>query len=185
MALPLAAVKLVHPLPSADAAGGYRDVVIDRLALRDVPNAKTLLYNPAAKPVRFIPGTNTVIPWPTETAEEHKTHADDTVRLNVHSDTDAKPVLLSAPMPTSVIDELRGKYSRFRTRHTAAYIAAKEAQAGLGKRRDEVLGRLVKTPLQEFHERRLEGKRAAAPRALSVEQMAAIGEAVARERAGL
>lgn len=42
------------------------------------------------------------------------------------------PSLLRQPMPENVIDELRNKYSKFRTRHDDAYIAKKmqeEAEA--------------------------------------------------------
>ena len=49
----------------------------------------------------------------------------DTLRFEVEEKT-WTPTLLRAPMPDGVIDELRNKYSRFRTRHEPAYQHALE-----------------------------------------------------------
>ena len=53
--------------------------------------------------------------------EKIQTHADDTPRYDVDART-WTPTLLRAPLPFSVVDELRGKYSAFRTRHTREFM---------------------------------------------------------------
>ena len=59
----------------------------------------------------------------TRTRNENKdrTTASDTLRIDVDTQT-WTPTLLRAPLPGTVIDELRGKYSVFRTRHDADYL---------------------------------------------------------------
>ena len=51
----------------------------------------------------------------------------DTLRYEVDERT-WTPSLLREPMPGRVIDELRGKYSKFRTRHEADFVARIEAR---------------------------------------------------------
>ena len=51
----------------------------------------------------------------------------DTPRITTELET-WHPSLGMPPFPISVIDELRGKYSRFRTRHTDEYIAEQLAK---------------------------------------------------------
>ena len=41
------------------------------------------------------------------------------------------PTLIRALMPTGIIDELRNKYSRFRTRHDVGYLLSRERQREL------------------------------------------------------
>lgn len=53
--------------------------------------------------------------------EKTQTHPDDTPRYDVDART-WTPTLLRAPLPFSVVDELRGKYSAFRTRHTREFV---------------------------------------------------------------
>merc|ERR1711939_384049 len=103
---------------------------------------------------RLIPGTNTIIPWPEKADEYHEDFENDTLRLNVDEQT-FRPFLLHPPMPLSVIDELRNKFSRFRTRHDWDFIERKE----------------------------LEDEREEKRKDLSDEQLAKIGEVIAAERA--
>ncbi|KAL9097256.1 MAG: hypothetical protein Q9165_000683 [Trypethelium subeluteriae] len=68
------------------------------------------------------------IPWPKEEEEQEKEdHDSDTLRITVDQPTFV-PSLLRPPMPPSVLDELRNKYSKFRTRHDPEYIEAKQAE---------------------------------------------------------
>lgn len=55
-------------------------------------------------------------------APEVPEHEIDTLRYEVEARS-WTPALLSAPMPTPVIDELRNRYSKFRTWHEPEYIA--------------------------------------------------------------
>ncbi|KAK5149367.1 hypothetical protein LTS14_010975, partial [Recurvomyces mirabilis] len=106
-------VRLVYPLPDP-VTGVPRDVIIDRLIHMNYTFDKT--KKEWTKGDRVIPGTNTMIPWPETVPEETPDHDDDTLRITVEEQT-FRPFLLSPPMPLSVIDELRNRYSKFRTRH--------------------------------------------------------------------
>lgn len=59
--------------------------------------------------------------------QEDPTTDADTLRYEVDAQT-WTPTLLRAPLPTPVIDELRGKYSVFRTRHDEAFVKALQAK---------------------------------------------------------
>lgn len=54
---------------------------------------------------------------------KRQTEDGDTLRFEVEAAT-WTPTLLRAPMPGGVIDELRNKYSKHRTRHDAGYLLA-------------------------------------------------------------
>ena len=166
-------VRLVYPLPDPES-GVPRDVVIDRLDYirRRKVNDDDNEFE------RFIPGTNTIIPWPEKAEPDYETFESDTAAISL-DDRSFRPYLLAAPMPISVIDELRNKYSKFRTRHDAEYIEKKEAQAEREERR-KGLAKTMRTPLQELAEVRAKQKKAA-ERELSDEQLARIGEVIEKE----
>ena len=52
-------------------------------------------------------------------------------------------------MPPSVLDELRGKYSKFRTRHSEEFIAQKMEEERAEKERKQWEKLAMKTPTQE------------------------------------
>jgi large subunit ribosomal protein L24 len=73
------------------------------------------------------------IDWPEKEKTEEEDNEDDTLRITVDERTFV-PSLLTPPMPVSVLDELRNKYSKYRTRFDPEFIekkdrAAKEAEA--------------------------------------------------------
>lgn len=174
-------VKLVYPLPDPDT-GVPRDVVIERLEKVMIePTRADYDANPEPrKDARAIPGVRTIIPWPEVPAEEEEEdHPDDTPRIVVDEVT-FRPYLLYPPMPTSVIDELRNKYSKFRTRHTWEFEQKLEAETQREEKRSQ-LGKTMRTPLQELAELRARQK-AAEERELTPEQLAKIGEVMAGER---
>lgn len=173
-------VRLVYPLPDP-VTGIPRDVVIERLEGFRRPRNKRLAkgVEDGHKYERYIPGTNTVIPWPVAAETEEQSYDADTAIISVE-ETSFRPYLLAAPMPVSVIDELRGKYSKHRTRHDADYVEQKEAEvARMGRRKG--LGKTMRTPLQELAEVRAKQKKAA-ERELSDAQLAKIGEVIEREQ---
>ncbi len=61
---------------------------------------------------------------------------------------------MAEPFPAGVIDELRGKYSRFRSRHEDAYMAKLREKEESVKRREEVDKTRMITPMQEWAEMR-------------------------------
>lgn len=82
------------------------------------PDSKTPRYT------RYVSGLDIEIPWP---AEEEPTISDgdmDTPRMEVEASTFVAS-LAEPPMPSTVIDELRNKYSKFRTRHDPEYLKEK------------------------------------------------------------
>ena len=172
-AVPIEDVRLVYPLPDP-ATGVPKDVVIDRL----VPINRGL--EGKRKGDRVIAGTNTIIPWPEKPDKELQDHEDDTLRITVEEET-FRPMLLRPPMPMSVIDELRNKYSSFRTRHDWEF-EEKIRQIDARVERKKELSKTMRTPLQELAELRARQK-AAQEKELSDVHLAKIGEVIAQERA--
>ncbi|KAF7186372.1 hypothetical protein HII31_12303 [Pseudocercospora fuligena] len=159
-------VRLVFPLPDPET-GEPRDAIIDKLV--ETPMGS-----------RAIAGANTIIPYPTqEKGGDPPDYDDDTVRMSVEERT-FRPNLIRSPMPLSVIDELRGRYSRFRTRHEYEYVQKKEAEDAKVEARKGLI-KNMRTPLQELAELR-ERKKKEEERELSDEQLARIGEVIAMER---
>jgi large subunit ribosomal protein L24 len=127
---------------------------------------------------RYIKGTRTEIPWPEKKEPEHFDQIGDTRIMDVETRTYV-PTLLKPPFPLSVIDELRNKYSKFRTRHEPWYIAKVEAAE---KEKAEKEGRKILTPLQLLNKKIREEKKAKGPPVLSVEMMEHIGKVMAQNR---
>jgi len=170
-------VRLVYPLPDPET-GIPRDVIIDNLL--QINSTYDKVKKTWTEGDRVIPGTNTIIPWPEKQDETFEDHKDDTLRRTVDEQT-FRPFLLQAPMPMTVINELRNKYSKFRTRHDFDYIEKKMLEEETVERRKELL-KGMRTPLQELAEIR-EKQNSAKQKILTEDQLAKIGEVIARERA--
>lgn len=169
-------VRLVYPLPDKET-GIPQDVVIERLErVNEQWDAVKRVWD---KGERAIPGTNTLIPWPETIPAEEIDHEDDTLRISVEEET-FRPHLMFPPMPTTVIDELRNKYSKFRTRHDIEFQQKMEAIDAREEKRKGLIS-TVRTPLQELADMRAKQK-AAAEKQLTDEQLAKIGEVISSER---
>lgn len=176
VAIPYEDVRLVYPLPNEET-GIPQDVIIDRLErVNEQWDAVKRVWD---KGERSIPGTNTLIPWPESVSQEEIDHEDDTLRISVEEET-FRPHLMFPPMPTSVIDELRSKYSKFRTRHDLEFVQKMEAIDAREEKRKGLI-KNMRTPLQELADMRAKQK-AAAEKQLTDEQLAKIGEVIAAER---
>ncbi|KAH7319666.1 KOW motif-containing protein [Stachybotrys elegans] len=154
MPISIDSVRLVHPLTDPKT-GVTRDVIINELR-GTIPNMKSpnMSYDRweyGQKRDRIVPGLNVVIPWPEVTPPKFETTKADTIRENVEDRTFYYN-LLSPPMPESVLDELRNKYSKFRTRHEDWYVSQKEIEEAEKRRRQETI-KSMQTPLDEFHEK--------------------------------
>lgn len=180
--MPIQAVRLVHPLRDPDT-GKVRDVVINELQPRNI------IYDKPTGRVtwkRVVPGLNIEIPWPrafeeAERSELVQTLPDypcDTLRYDVERRTYV-PTLLKPPMPVEVIDELRNKYSKFRTRHEPEYIARKEEEAA-AKVAARKKAMTMQTPLKELNAKIRDEKRALGQPVLSDAMLAKIGELMFR-----
>ena len=144
--LPLSAVRLVAPLPHPQT-GALRDVIISALRLRRRTIAQLRGTDP---PERIIAGVLPAIsiPYPEEKKIEEKDNDCDTRRIEVE-DVTFTPTLTEPPMPGGVIDELRGRYSRFRTRHDEGWLEAKREEDRKEKIKQEWERLAMKSPVQE------------------------------------
>lgn len=184
MPLSIDSVRLVYPLRDP-VTGVIRDTIVRQL--KAVPprmessNMTIDRWRYGNKWDRIVPSLNTIIPWPETVAPQHNMTVADTGRDMVEERTFYYS-LTAPPMPDSVIDELRNRYSKFRTRHTPEYLAQKEAEAEAKKRRKETV-RTMQTPLEEFNEMQRALRDAAGEPELSEEMLAKIGEVMAKSKA--
>ncbi|KAF2720737.1 hypothetical protein K431DRAFT_285418 [Polychaeton citri CBS 116435] len=174
--IPIENVRLVYPLPDPET-GILRDVIVDRL--EPINREWDSIKRKHTAGERVIPGTKTIIPWPAAGEEQFEDAEDDTLRISVEEKT-FRPFLVHPPMPMSVIDELRGKYSKFRTRHDYDFVERMEAIDARGEKRKELI-KGMRTPLQELAEKRKEEK-PTQTRELSEAQLEAIGRVIAQEK---
>jgi large subunit ribosomal protein L24 len=172
----LTAVKLIFPLTDPET-GATRDVIV-----REIENGNIFhdRYTGTKSWTRYIAGLGIMIPWPKREPKEHKDYDCDTLRIDVESKTFV-PTLLKPPMPTSVIDELRNKYSVFRTRHDEEYIQKKMQES----EEEEALKKSVSTmrsPIHEVNKRDRKLRKALGKGQLTEEMLAKIGEVMARNK---
>ncbi|KAM0795077.1 hypothetical protein BDR22DRAFT_872599 [Usnea florida] len=205
LGIPLSSVRLVAPIRDPNT-GIETDKIISRLiplpseaktAIRREFAAGTITEEDMRRRLRSrsVPGSKDVygswveIPIPPKSGRDKKPprsereeHENDTLRYEVE-ETTWTPTLLRAPMPGTVIDELRNKYSRLRTRHTADYEqrlkdraarqAAYEAWVATGG------GGIMVTPRQEAREAARQRAKEKGRPALEREVLERIGEAMA------
>ncbi|KAI1637062.1 hypothetical protein F4809DRAFT_606039 [Biscogniauxia mediterranea] len=176
MPIPISSVRLVHPIQDPET-GVIRDVIINRLVHGSFIHDR---QSGEKRWDRIVPGLNVSIPWPPKPEEDIKDYKGDTLRIDVEERT-FTPTLLTPPMPESVIDELRGPYSRFRTRHQPEYIARLEAEEQAKRDRQKLMDSM-RTPLQEFHRAERANKKKKGKPRLTLEMLEKIGEVIARNR---
>jgi large subunit ribosomal protein L24 len=174
--VPINTVRLVVPLTD-EATGVTRDVIVKKVASTKpwfdrVTNHKRW--------TRIIPGLNIKIPWPKTEPRVEEDQSDDTLRIDVEAKT-FLPYLLTPPIPGGVIDELRNKYSAFRTRHDPEYIAAKMEEDRL-KEEKKKESEKMRTPLKEINRRERKLRKAKGKATLTPEMMENIGKLIAQKR---
>jgi large subunit ribosomal protein L24 len=184
MPLPISSIRLVYPITNPET-GITKDTIINELKAvapkMDSPNMNYNRWHFGNKWDRVVPSLNMVIPWPETTAPEYETTASDTIRETLEERTFYYN-LLSPPMPETVIDELRNKYSKFRTRHEPWYIQKKEAEVAAKQKRADLL-KTMQTPLAELHEKKRAAKAALGEPELSEEMLQKLGEVIAKNKA--
>lgn len=172
----LASVRLVFPLKNEET-GETRDVIIKRIVSGNIwadRQART------AKWSRFIDGLNIKIPWPKREPKVFEDQSSDTLRLDVEVKSFV-PTLLRPPMPSSVIDELRNKFSIFRTRHDQEYIEKKMAEDCEKERREKMSKKMV-SPLREANRKARKERRKLGRGKLTPEMLEKLGEHIAQKR---
>lgn len=175
--IPFQSVRLVYPLKHPET-GVLRDVIIKKIVNTKIWHDK---FTGKTKWQRMVPGLNVIIPWPKQEPKEPAKDNDcDTLRKDVDSKTFV-PSLLRAPMPTTVIDELRNKYSIFRTRHDEEYIAAKVAEDQEKEDRKK-MAEQMRTPLKDVNRRERKLRKAKGKGQLTPQMLRRIGEVMAKKR---
>ena len=177
MRIPISAVRLVHPIKDPKT-GVVKDVIIDKLARSKVKWDRHTGHRVWR---RFIPGLNITIPWPARDRPERKDQPADTPQVDVSLQSFI-PTLLRPPVPDSLIDELRNKFSRFRTRHEAWYVAKKERAEELKHERRASVD-TMRTPVEEFNRQQRLLRKARGQPVLSDEMLVKIGEVIAKNKA--
>ncbi|CAI7614710.1 unnamed protein product [Penicillium glandicola] len=123
-AFPVSFDDIRHVIPLEDTETGKMQNVIVQHAYAAGPYVERGDHSKLPRFTRYVSGLDIEIPWP---AEEEPVITDgdmDTTRMAVETST-FTPTLEQPPMPSTVIDELRNKYSRFRTRHDPEYLREK------------------------------------------------------------
>ena len=115
-------------------------------------------------------------------AEEEKVKdtPSDTLRLEVEQKSFV-PTLLRPPMPTSVIDELRNKYSIFRTRHDPEYIEKKMKEEEEDEEKRKLIAKM-RTPIKEINRLEKKMNKAKGKGKLTEEMFERIGQVIAEKR---
>jgi large subunit ribosomal protein L24 len=185
-------VRLIYPLPDKKT-GEFRDTIIDQLDY--VPTVKTPFVGNAAsktareifdqdqkRGLRVIHGTNIAIPWIPTPAPDAELQASDT-KPGERDEVTFEPSLLHGPMPLTVIDELRNKYGKFRSRPPGeAQARIAELAAQKEAREDRALA-LMTTPRQALAKlKAVKSEEAKTSRELNEKQLAKIGELVIQAR---
>ncbi|EHK97991.1 putative 54S ribosomal protein L40, mitochondrial [Glarea lozoyensis 74030] len=170
-------VRVVATIPGKD--GNLKDVIVKQFVNTNFRKTRS-----GYSWSRMIPGLDIIVPWPKREKRVVKPKADtpsDTLRIDVDVQSYI-PTLLRPPMPRSVIDELRNKFSVFRTRHEPEYIAAKEAeeQAKLDQKKTI---KAMRTPLMEAKrkERKMK-KKLAKKQKLTPDMWEKIGKTIAAKK---
>lgn len=172
----LASIRLVYPLTDTET-GETRDVIVKKLV------NTSFFHNKETKRTswkRMIPGLNVVVPWPKQDPVEKKEYDIDTLRIDVETRT-FMPTLLRPPMPMSVIDELRNKYSKFRSRHDPEYIEAKMQEDRDAEARKKQMEQM-RTPLKEINRRERKLRKAKGKGTLTPGMLERIGRMIAQKR---
>ncbi|KAL0262987.1 hypothetical protein SLS55_001962 [Diplodia seriata] len=174
--LPFEEVRLVWALRDTKT-GVKRDVVLNEV-VRKRTGTNIFGFDTYT---RYVPGTNLAIPFPEIGTPPAEDKPADTLRI-LSEEVTFVPTLLRPPMPESVMDELRNKYSYFRDRHDPEYVERKLAEDEAEKQK-ELLSKKMMTPLKEMHARQRREDRAKGRQPLPDEALARIGEMVAAHKA--
>ncbi|KKZ66100.1 hypothetical protein EMCG_08165 [[Emmonsia] crescens] len=118
-------VRLVVPLANSET-GKVEDVVVKHMYAGE-PYIDHPHGVDTPKHTRYISDLDVEIPWPEPVAPAQTDEAADTLRIDVEDRTHI-PSLSVYPFPITVMDELRNKFSKFRTRHDPEWVAQKEEE---------------------------------------------------------
>ncbi|KAE8388551.1 hypothetical protein BDV23DRAFT_110997 [Aspergillus alliaceus] len=144
MPISLDDVRLVVALDDP-ATGQTRDVLVEHV-YGGGPILERDHGSDTPRHTRYITGENIEIPWPRSEPPKFKDEEWDTLRMEVETPT-WTPSLHYAPFPPSVMDELRNKFSKYRTRHDPEWVEAKKME---DYRKEYLQSRSLLTPKGEL-----------------------------------
>ncbi|CAL3971290.1 unnamed protein product [Diplocarpon coronariae] len=170
-------LRLVHAIRDPET-GERRDVIVKRVERQPFDHRRHLIAPHFRRPLRIIPGIAQPISWPKKEKVTHEVYANDTLRMEVEARTFV-PTLLTPPMPGSVIDELRNRYSIFRTRHEPEYIEKKEKEEQEKEERKKTI-RKMRTPLNEANRKARKERKKLGKGKLTEDMLLKIGQVIAR-----
>ncbi|KAL3494646.1 hypothetical protein BJX62DRAFT_35293 [Aspergillus germanicus] len=147
--VPIDDVRLVVALDDP-VTGQTRDVLVEHVTSGG-PYLEREHGLDIPKHTRYIAGENIEIPWPRPDPANLKDEPLDTLRMEVETPTWV-PSLRNAPFPSSVLDELRNKYSKYRTRHDPEYVAKKRIE----DMKKEYIQQTYMTPKEQLRAQHLE-----------------------------
>lgn len=122
--LPIPMDDIRHVIALTEGENSITRDHIVKYAYAAAPYLDRPSYSKLPRFTRYVSGLNIEIPWPTEEMPQVTDGEHDTLRFEVDQETWV-PSLDNAPFPSSVLDELRNKYSRFRKRHDPEYVKEK------------------------------------------------------------
>ncbi|KAI9375389.1 hypothetical protein BJX61DRAFT_531593 [Aspergillus egyptiacus] len=137
-------VRLVVALDDP-ATGQTRDVLVEHV-YGGAPILEREHGVDTPRHTRYIAGENIEIPWPRHEPPTFKDQPWDTLRMEVETPT-WLPSLHNPPFPPSVLDELRNKYSPYRTRHDPEFVEQKRLE---DLKKEYLKSRSLLTPKGEF-----------------------------------
>jgi large subunit ribosomal protein L24 len=146
--IPLDNVRLVVGLVDS-TTGTTRDVLVEHIDAGP-PFLEHEVGSTIPKHTRYISGENIEIPWPQANAVQHKDQEQDTLRMEVDVQS-WTPSLLSPPFESSILDELRNKFSKYRSRHDPKWVKEKLIE---DYRQEYLKSRTLLTPAGELRAKR-------------------------------
>lgn len=153
LSIPFSDVRLVYALRNPETRL-LEDAVIDNVHC-GAPFLERHPDSTLPRHTRYIAGTDVELSWPQDSLPdvEENPHVD-TTRMEVGRKTFV-PDIEDYPMQPSIIDELRNKYSSFRTRHDEDYLDRKREE---NVRMEWKKHKTLLTPLEEFRKAEVERK---------------------------
>lgn len=142
--IPIDDVRLVVAIDDP-ATGQTRDVLVEHVHGGE-PILEREHGTETPRHTRYISGENIEIPWPRREPPVLNDEEWDTLRMEVETPT-WTPSLHYAPFPPSVLDELRNKFSKYRTRHDPEWVEAKKME---DYRKEYLQSRSLLTPKGEL-----------------------------------
>lgn len=190
-------MRLVVAIEGAAGKKAKRDVIVEKIEVwQPNPDDENVDAVPYVKvdtsklegeidyeeTFRIIPGLpEHQIPWPKKGKPQLQAYESDTLRISSEDQT-YSPQLLHPPMPVSVIDELRNKYSKFRDDYDEDFTLTKLFEEEREESKKGV-GGSMKTPTMLLNELKAKERQNKPPPVLSESYLRAIGKVMAKNLA--